>query len=136
MLIPVSSEPFGSSSRCVGLWLPLGLIARELGQWPGLLQWQLPPMELRSCTKASNRIQKVNVKIAKDIAELKSQQDFLYLFATENSPPTRPPPHDRLIYYSIFKSFTEKICEKYELTGILQASSLVRSSRWDITTID
>jgi hypothetical protein len=25
MLIPVSSEPFGSSSRCVGLWLRLGL---------------------------------------------------------------------------------------------------------------
>jgi hypothetical protein len=61
---------------------------------------------------------------------------FLYLFATENSPPTRPPPHDRLTYYSIFKSFTEKICEKYELTGILQAGSLVPSSRWDITTID
>jgi hypothetical protein len=61
---------------------------------------------------------------------------FLYLFATENSPPTRPPPHDRLTYYSIFKSFTEKICEKYELTGILQAGSLVPSSRWDITIID
>jgi hypothetical protein len=61
---------------------------------------------------------------------------FLYLFATENSPPTRPPPHDRLTYYSIFKSFTEKICEKYELTGIVQAGSLVPSSRWDITTID
>jgi hypothetical protein len=48
---------------------------------------------------------------------------------------TRPPPHHRLTYYSIFKSFTEKICEKYELTGIFQAGSLVPSSRWDITNI-
>jgi hypothetical protein len=43
---------------------------------------------------------------------------FFYLFATENSPPTRPPLYDRLTCYSIFKSFTHKI---FENTNSLQS---------------